>query len=583
MAMNNVVSMPSRPAGIGTSTRVRRDMTEDYVAPSGYSRGQQHILGSTQDDVEIEINLETYDKMENDATISKCKRILVTNALSDELQFAPGATEEEVGPEEFAVYTEIMEFCERVIKGLDTPFRETLEQLLGNAIKYGHGIAESKWELRVDGTASKPKPDAKPVPKSVPSRIGAFFARMMGRPTMAEKAPIDPSIKRPSLKNEKPRLMPTSLKVKPRGAARFVVDDYMNVLGLAPAFNRQLAYDEIVDRDKFLVLTLMKQDEDPRGKSLYRTAFNWYNLKTQLPSEMLRFILEESVPKAVLTMPPNAAPFEYDRDPDTNEILYEDPETRLIPKMLTAVESYKKTIKGYRGGSGVVIPYETKFEPYKKGLTGANDANLFNIIVKLLNKEMEEGILLQSLAQSEGEHQARSASEQVAELLHNLVFWIRWLMAVMTLTDLCEVAVEKNFGAWALRYMPFISLGDFVRRDWANDLEVIARAYFWGFIDDTQRAELMAWLNMPKPGPSRQELGLEATAQADVNGDPIVPNKQRPDKQAGTKDRNKGNGREKKSNVKQSSADNGFSPLNLLGHHRGRTTRVTRDIFAGRK
>jgi hypothetical protein len=579
MAQTNVIAMPMTPDGIRISPIVRKDMTEDFVAPSGYTWGQSRFLGSTQDDVEIEINLETYDKMENDSTIVKSKQILVTNALADELQFAPGATEENVGPDEYKVYTEIMEFCERVVGGLDRPYRESMEQLLGNSIKYGHGIAETTWEYRTDGSSTKP--EERKIPVGPKTRIGAFWAKITGGLFMAQPTePADPSIKRPSLKNQKLRLMPKSIRVKPRNSARFVVDDFMNVLGLAPAYNRDLAYNEIIDRDKFLVLTLMKRDEDPRGKSLYRASFNWYNLKTQLPSEMMRFILEEAVPKAVVTLPDNATPFEYDRDEDGN-IQYEDPETKLLPKMLTAVESMKNTVKHFRGGSGVVIPHGATFEPYKKGLTGANDANLFGQIIKLLNDEIENSILLQTLAQSEGQHQARSASQQVAELLHNLVFWIRWLMAVMTLTDLCEVAVEKNFGKWALRYMPFISLGDFVRRDWADDLEVIARAYFWGFIDDTQRAELMAWLNLPKPGPSRQELGLTQTAQADVNGDPIVPNGNRPDKQAGTKNRNKGNGTEKK-NVKQSE-DTGFSPLNMLGNHRGRTVRVTRDLFSNRR
>lgn len=566
-----------RPLGVQQAQK-RTDLTEEYVVESSYAGGLQRVLASTQDDVEIEINLETYDRMENDSAIFKSKRILVTNALADEMQFAPGATEEEVGPEEYGVYTEVMDLCQRAIDGLERPYRETLEQQLGNAIKYGHGIAEVTWEHREDGSSTKPKEEARPAR----TKVGALWANIRERFTAAEEEPTDPSIKRPQLRNKQIRLMPKDVKVKPRGAAKFVVDDFMNLLGLTPKISRRggrLRYDEIIDRDKFIVLTLLKKDEDPRGRSMYRTAFNWYNLKTQLPGEMLRFILEEVVPKAVATLGPDAVPYEIERDAD-GIVQYEANGT--TPRMVTAVESMKKTLKNFRQGSGAVMPNGATLEPYKKGLTGASDGNLFRLIIKILNDEMENGILLQTLAQSEGEHQARSASQQVAELLHNLVFWIRWLLAVMTVTDLLEVVVEKNLGKWALKYMPFVSFGDFVRRDWANDLEMIAKAYFWGFIDDTQRAELMAWLNLPKPGPSRQELGLEATAQSDVNGDPVVPNKKRPDKQAGTKDRNKGNGTEKKKNGK-SNADTGFGPLNMLGHHRGRTTGFKRDIHSGRR
>lgn len=575
MPDTNIVSMPQRPAGI-TTAKVKRDFTQDYVAQSGYSSGQNRILGATEDDVELEISLETYDRMENDPVIAKCKNIIITNTLTDEMQMAPGATEDEVGKEDYQVYVEIMEFCQRVIIGLDRPYREFCEQQLNNAVPYGHAIAEVTWEYRKDGWSSKPEQKDKKLPTT---KIGALWAKMGGLFMATPSEPEDPAIKRPQLKKEKIRLMPKSIKVKPRGTARFVVDDFMNVLGIAPMYspNRlQLKYDEIVDREKFLVLTLHKKNEDPRGKSTYRPAFNWYNLKTQMPSELLRFILEELVPKVVATLPENATPFEMARD-DDNNIIYED-EANTVPKMISLAESLRNAIKEFRGGSGVVVPFGVTFEPFKKGLTGAADASMFNQTTKLIDGQIENSILNQTLAQSEGEHQARSASQQVAELLYNLIFWIRWLLAVMTLTDLLEVAVKKNFGEWALKYMPFVSFGDFVRRDWATDLEIISRAYFWGFIDDTQRAELMAWLNLPKPGPSRQELGLEATAQADVNGDPVVPNKNRPDKQAGTKNRNKGNGTEKKNGTQ---ADIGFSPLNFLGHHGRRIRGVTRNIFKG--
>lgn len=567
-------SVPSRPSGIQPMP-INTDLTKEFVA-NGYSLGQQHILGSTQDEVEIEINLETYEKMENDSAISKSKHILVTNTLSDELQFAPGATEEEVGPEEYQIYVEVMELAQRALAGLDRPYRETLEQQLGNAIRYGHGIGEVVYEYRTDASSTKP-PEDKADPKPARTKVGAFFSKLGGLFMGAAEPPPDPGIKRPILRNERVRLMPKAIKVKPRGSVRFVVDDFMTVLGLVPATRNSsspLRIDEIIDRDKFSVLTMHKQDEDPRGKSTYRPAFNWYNLKTQVPSELLRFILEESVPKAVATLPPNAAPFEFERDKDGQFVKDDTGQNVMLP----IVESFKRMIERFRSGSGVVVPYEAKFEPYKKGVTGTNDADLFTKICKLLDDQMENCILLQTLAQSEGEHQARSASQQVAEILYNLIFWIRWLIAVMTVTDIVDVVITKNLGEWALRYKPFVSLGDSVRRDWRKDLEMVAKAYFWGFIDDTQRAELMAWLNLPKPGPSRQELGLEATAQADVNGDPVVPNGQRPDKQPGTRDRNKGNGTEKK-NVKQNE-NTGFSPLNFLGHHGRRTTGTKGNLFS---
>lgn len=577
--------MPMRPKGIGTRPIVG-DFTKDYlVASGGYSYGQQRVLLGTQDDLETEISLSTYDTMENDATIAKSKQILLTGTLSDDMQLAPGATEDEVGPEEYKVYVKIMEFCQRCIDGMDRPYADSLWQLLGNAIKYGHAIAETEWEYRQDGDSTKPADTTNKESKpklSLWERFGYFFGLGHHELSMAEP---DAVTKRPTLNSQQTRLMPRAVKVKPRGAARFVVDDYLNVLGLLPSHRyggTQAGWNEIIDRRKFLVLTMNKRDEDPRGKSMYRAAFNWYNIKSQLPSEILRLVLEEIVPKAVAILSDQAQPFEYERDTN-GDIVYEDPDTQQVPKMVTAAESLRQILEQFRSGSGVVLPHGTTFTPFKTGTTGT-DADLVAKIIKILDDQMENSILSQTLAQSEGAHQARSASQQVAELLHNLIFWIRRLLATMTLIDLFEVAVQMNFGDWAIRYLPKVSLGDFVRRDWGDDLERLADAYFKGFIDDTQRAELMAWLNLPRPGPSRAELNAQAPAKQDVNGQPIQPNSNRPDKSGAGSGRNNGNGTEKKNvNTKPKQSVSGFSLGNALGHHKRGSGFISRHLFSGRK
>lgn len=580
---NNVVSMPMRPTGIGKRPIVG-DLTKDYVVAGGYSVSQQRVLIGTTDDLEVEVDLRTYDLMENDATITKTKRIIVTGTLSDDLQLAPGATEDEVGDEEYQVYLKIMQFCQRMTDGLDGGITQSLEQLLGNAIKYGYGLAESEWEYRLDGEPTKP-PEKDPGTRKTTgmwSRFGIWSGLKDKAPEA--KATPDSVLKRPTLSSEQTRLMPTSLKVKPRGATRFVVDNFMNVIGIAPRFKNgtNIAWNAIIDRDKFLVLTMNKADEDPRGRSSYRPAFNWHNIKCQLPSEILRLVLEEIVPKVVAIMAPNAQPFEIERDEDNN-VIWEDPETKQIPKMVTASESLKRIIEAFRSGSGAVVPHETIFKPFKDSSTGT-EADLIAKIIKVLDDQMENAILLQTLAQSEGEHQARSASQQVAQLLHNLIFWIRRLIAMMLWTDLYEVGVRVNFGEWAIRYLPKVSLGDFVRRDWGDDLEKTADAYYKGFLDDTQRPELMAWLNLPRPGKSRSELGLEANAKPDVNGNPAQPNNQRADKNAGT-GRNNNNGTEKKNNAAQTNEyeTTRLSIGDALGHHKRGSGFISRHLFSGRK
>lgn len=555
-------------------TRTRRHLTGEYVPVTGYHYKQQKILAMTADDVELELSLQTYDRMENDPTIAKDKRILITSVLCDDLQLAPGQSEEHVGKEEYTIYREIMQFCERVYTGTESPFRSTLAQWFGNSIKYGHGISEIEWEYRTDGSDTDPevKPESKP---KITQRAFEKVMTMFNRERHVAAESSDP-IQRPALKNETTRLMPKGIKVKPRGTVKFAVDEFMNILGLLP--NRagvdplRLKWNELLEREKFMILTPDKQNEDPRGRSVYRPCYNWYNLKVQLPSEILRFILEEIVPKGVATLPPDAKPYEQETDPETGEPQFNDDGT---PKMITQVQSFLNAIERFRSGAGVVIPHLSTLEPYKKGLTGSNDANLFKNILKLIDDQIEGSILNQTLAQSEGEHQARSASQQIAEILYNLTFWYRWVIAQSIVSDLFIPAVRMNFGDWAIKYIPQVSLGDFNRRDWGDDLKNLADGYFKGFIDDSQRPELMQWLNMPRPGPSRQEQQLEIEAEQDPNGEARPRQRTRPDQQSGSKNRNKGNGTEKKNGQ---TASVGSGSLDTLGHHGGRSSFFKRNI-----
>lgn len=210
------------------------------------------------------------------------------------------------------------------------------------------------------------------------------------------------------------------------------------------------------------------------------------------------------------------------------------------PKMIEATEAAALTIQNMRNGKGVAIPFGATLTPYiGKGAAGDQ---VFPNATNVADRQMEDAGLNQTLAQSEGEHQARAASETAEGRLMDVFFWDKRGIAVMTLYELIAVDFRTNFGDWALKYMPKLSLGDSEKRDWAKDLETIAKAYFYGFIDDTQRAELMAWMSLPRPGPSRAEVLAE---QDPTTGEARMPNKNRPDQKPENQGRNDGNSKEK--------------------------------------
>ncbi len=553
----------------------KQDVGKEYISVNGYDRHIVTTLNYNLDEVEREVGPDIYERIIKDPTVAKDRDIMITGTLADDLQLAPGTTQEEAGSDsEYENYLNVLKLCERMVAHTAQPMREVLAQILSNGTTFGNGLAEVVWDYRpADDKVTLPKAPAK---KSFGARFKAFVTRPFIK---AEETPVKVEPEMPQIRQNL-WLMPVSIKVKPRTAYRYVVDEYDNLLGVVQA-NRAVSgfnglvfnLSEVIRRDKFLIYTHDKQNNDPRGQSRYRRVYNYWNLKQQIPKEFLRFLLQEAVPSAVGTLPQDASPFEPQLD-ENGEIVYED-ESKTRPKMIPVVLSFRNIIKGFRSSSGAVIPFGATLAPFKK--SGESTGQVFPNALKACDKQMEAALLLQELAQSEGEHQARAASITHADILGGLFFWFRWNLCMMLLYDFFATGVKYNMGEWALKYLPQISLGDSERRDWVEELKALADAYFKGFVDDTQRPSLMAELNLPKPGKSRQEQAAEA--QTDVNGNPVPQNGARPDKQPANRDRNNGNGTPKKGVADDEQLESfGRHLVAAMGHHGGRSKWIKANI-----
>lgn len=569
---------PYGPAGVSPNPPTVHEgpevLRQQYVSQTGYNMDWTLILSPIVDELEQEIGPETFTRMSRDPKIHKSRRIRVNGVLTDDLQLAPGRNAEEVGEGEYKRYEQFAQFAERMIASLECPLWRTLEQMLVGGWEQGHKIAETMWDYKLDtpfkGPDKKkkqigptapppPKPEPRPAARSLISRFTGIFAAGPKTDPNEKNAPV----RRGSsiFNSPKVMLMPTAIKVRPRGSVLFAVDQYMNTLGLVPAWRTypgtlgraslsSYSAQDIITRDKFMVYVNNPEDDDPRGHSAYIPLYNWWNFKVQLPKQYLKQCIQEGMPIPILTMPERMDNWIQARDKDGNP-LYED-DLKLRPKFVTANEAARIVIENMHNGKGVSIPYGATLAPYVGNKSGAR--SVLSMAINDADKQIEEGFLNQSLAQSEGEHQARAASMTHEGRLNDLFFWDKRILCTMLLHEFIAVGFRMNFGDWALEYMPKLSLGDSEKRNWAEDLATVAQAYFWGFIDDTQRPELMAWLSLPRPGPSRQEqmaeLGMQPNApgqaQPDVNGNPAVPNNNRPDKKPGNAGRNDGNGTPKK-------------------------------------
>lgn len=537
---------PAAPFGIKPEILSGPDvLRQQIVTSNGYMWSQMQVLSHLVDEVESEVGPETFERMSLDPKIHKTDRIIVNGTLTDDLVFAAGATEEEAqNEEEYGKYEQVMQFAERIIAGLDAPIWHTLEQMLTGAREQGHKIAEVYYDFKQDAPtkslAGQLRSKPTPKPRSALSRL--FNLK-------AQEPEVKPRVRGQKITNRpKTRLMPTTLRVLPRGAALFVVNQYRDVLGLVPAWRygegrMSSVYhpNQIITRDKFLVYTNNPKDDDPRGFSDRRPIVNLWNFVNKIPTEYLRYLVQEGLPIPVMTLPQQIEGWipVYETQADGTKTPKLDPTTQK-PIYVDIYTAARMTVEDMRNGKGVVVPFGTVVAPYT-GKGAAGDA-IFPNALKTIYQLMEEAVLLQPLAQSAGDVQSKSAAQVHMGILGDHFFWYKRKLALMLLYDLIAVCVRYNLGDWALSYMPKASFGDSEKRVWAEDLEVIAKAYFYGFIDDTQRAELMSWLGLPKAGPSRQAILAE---QDPTTGEPRVPNKNRPDKRPENINRNDGNSTEK--------------------------------------
>lgn len=548
---NSIINPPPlAPPGIRPSPTVHEGqdvLQSEYVTHEfGLWSGPRVLPSHEVRTVDRDVDPDTLERMAFDPKIHKAKRIRINGVLTDDLIFAPGATEDEAkSAAEYKRFEMVMQFAERMVAGLETPIWRVFEQLLDGGYEQGHKIAEVIWELRMDRPTKSLQTETHKRgarPASAVSNLTRRLWRLAGRgPQAAEQAQDPPSESTPQtsiLTRPKTRLMPKAIKVKPRGAVLFVVDRFMSVLGLIPAWGRGVSnwnITDVISRDKFMVFTNNPTDDDIRGNSAYRPAFWAWSFKNFIPKEYLRFMLNEAVPVPVLILPEKGGSWIPKRNPDTGE--YElDPvsgQPVFIPLYLAA----SNTVADVRSGKGGVIPYGSKLEAYGGNKGGSNDT-VFPNAIRSADDQIEDSILNQTLAQSTGRSNSQKGSQTHENRLADLVFWDKRALCVMLLYDLIAVGVRWNLGDEYLRYMPKCSLGDSEKRDWARDLEVISKAYFYGFIDDSMRAELCSWLGLPRPGISRAEMML---AQPGKDGAPAPPNDARPDKQPDQQGRNDGN------------------------------------------
>lgn len=433
-------------------------------------------LSYTNDDVMREFGYRIYEEMINDPQVYKAVNVLKIGALGNDLEILPSISEDS---EEYTKATKVTDFCQHLLNNLEIPLKNTLDQML-DALIYGHKVAEIVYE--------------------------------------------------PSPYKGKTVLLPKRLKVKPIGSFNFLVDSKLNLLGITSAniLNDVNVEEEVIrnplvkkddkgykvtvngrterflNREKFMLLTLRERDQDPRGRSFLRPAFNAWHLKTQIYPEYLRFLLTCSIPLLVGYTPKDdeGRPLLY-KDEVTGNTVEINPVQALRDALLQARNS---TAIALRGGSNI------------QEIGARNSGTSFYKALEILDEQIDKAILLQTLATSESRYMSRAASTVHMTVLEQLIWDLKTSILNMVRRDLMSPAIKFNFGESYLKYMPKLSLGDTERRDFSTDANAVATLFRAGYITNDQMKSLDAMLGLPIRGNEK----IDSAAQLDMTTSKIA-------------------------------------------------------------
>lgn len=451
------------------------NLTQEYVSGRPDPRIARYIEALPQyiDDVTTDFGLDLYDKMLTDSQVYSCVEILKLTVVAEGWQIAP-AQEEKDHPE-FQEAKKYADFCERMIHGMEKPFDQFLYEMLDGCAK-GNRLAEKIYRLEEDG-------------------------------------------------EDKGLLLLNKLKIKPRRTYSFVVDAFKNVLGIVAIipgrsyilYQGSTLFDpdklpNILPRDKFCLFTHNPLDNDPRGQSILRAAYDPWWCKLQSKGEYLKYLAQFGSPTIWGTTSPES----------TSQSAFT-PDSLGNPTGqpgLTPEQTMLAALQAMRNGSCGAFPPGSEINLLQSA-TGANFLDAF----AFYDKQITKAILGQTLATEEGEHQARAASETHKDILDMVMRNVRRMMESMVKNDIFKQVLEINFGkAVARKYTPRFQLGKIQESDWNTDVSAVSSLVASKFLAPSQVAYIDERLNLPpRTDKSPYEMEVEQAAKGGGPGAPEPP------------------------------------------------------------
>jgi hypothetical protein len=406
------------------------------------------------DDITLALGDDLYNRMMTDAIVGSAVNIFKAGILSDGVSLSSAIDDKEHA--DYQQASDLVEWCEDVLDDLDPNLDAVLWNML-DAISYGNKVAELIYDTDTSYTGSQ-------------------------------------------------QIVLRSLHVKPRHALAFVVDPYktlLGVLGLFPGANvwplTGMQIPDVKEREnfvpieKFAVLTSRMEDNDPRGTSILRGAYDPWNRKQQAKAKHLQYLGIYAMASLIGFTAKDALPVlrtNADGTPalDSNGApLYDYPTDVMLNALLA-----------FQNGTVAVFPDGSPDGSRVQVLQAQGSGEPFLHAFEVTDREILKAVLTATLATGEGQHASRAQAGVHQDSQQTLIGQAKRGVCAMLRRQVLRRLVTYNYGAKAARLTPKVSLGKVTAEDLARMWEAAAALYKAGAIDESQKQALDVRLNLPE-------------------------------------------------------------------------------------
>jgi hypothetical protein len=444
---NGTPGAPGVPATPARTSTLRALPGTEYVAGGRWNWLQNvpKALPFAFDDLTADFGDDIYERMLFDPQVAACLHTLKAAILADGVGVVPAVTDKADAAQGRA--QEIADFVAADLEDLNPSLDDSLWSL-ADAMAYGNKTAEQVY--RLDGGA----------------------------------------------------LHLAALKVKERRTTAFVVDAYLNtigVLGLIPGQPMPVMSSYLIDdpartpnllpREKFAILSYWPRDSDPRGTSILRAAYRpWWDKQQTIP-EYLKYLAQFAGPSIIATAPESVLPY-LPSDADGNPT--------AGGTLLSVEQQIANQLANFRNGTYLVLPFGATAQP----LQVAGDGQAFMHAFDRFDRQISVAILHQTLATNEGQHMARAAATVHQDVLALLIRMGKRAVARMLKRDVFRPLVRYNFGEDAARLLtPDANMSEVEAEDLSPRMVAVAQLADKGLIFPSQLPEIFGDLGLPEASP----------------------------------------------------------------------------------